>query len=123
MIKGKAGFVLPKYKNTVYILINQGATFGVIDIVGSVLQNNHNMEEWMQYKDSLKHQFTTMATEHSEALNLNISDFWSMKQEFQETYKEFFDYTQITLRRCLTLMLKSMKICQEKDLLMGNENI
>ena len=60
-----------------------------------------------------------MAIENSEALNLNISDFWSMKQEFQETYKEFFDYTQITLRRCLTLKLKSMKMCQDKDFNMG----
>lgn len=37
LIKGKAGFVLPKYKNATYIEINIGAHFGIVDIVGSVL--------------------------------------------------------------------------------------
>jgi hypothetical protein len=38
LIKGKAGFVLPKYKNTTYIEIIVGTHFGIIDIVGSMLQ-------------------------------------------------------------------------------------
>jgi len=37
MIKGGAGFVLPKYKNTEFIKIHVGNHFGVIDIVGSML--------------------------------------------------------------------------------------
>ena len=37
LIKGKAGFVLPKYQNTTYIDINVGAHFGIIDIVESML--------------------------------------------------------------------------------------
>ena len=35
--KGKAGFVLPKYKNTVYIEISIGSIFGTVDIVASIL--------------------------------------------------------------------------------------
>jgi hypothetical protein len=31
--KGKAGFVLPRYQNTIYIIIEQGDYFGVIDMV------------------------------------------------------------------------------------------
>ena len=37
LIKGKAGFALPKYKNTTYIEIQVGSHFGIIDIIGSIL--------------------------------------------------------------------------------------
>jgi hypothetical protein len=35
LIKGRASFVLPRYKNTPYIKIKEGNHFGIIDIVGS----------------------------------------------------------------------------------------
>jgi hypothetical protein len=37
--EGNCGFVLPKYSNLEYININNGATFGVVDIIGSMLVN------------------------------------------------------------------------------------
>jgi len=30
--KGEAGFVLPKYKNLIYIIIEQGDFFGIMDL-------------------------------------------------------------------------------------------
>jgi hypothetical protein len=53
MTKGKAGFVLPKYKNTTYIEINQGQYFGVIDVVGSILGNQFELDNWIAHKDIL----------------------------------------------------------------------
>ena len=53
LIKGKAGFVLPKYQNTTYIDINVGAHFGIIDIVESMLLNKLDMNNWMSHKDVL----------------------------------------------------------------------
>lgn len=38
LVKGKAGFVLPKYNNTTYINIHVGQHFGIIDIVYSVFK-------------------------------------------------------------------------------------
>jgi hypothetical protein len=35
MIKGKAGFILPRFDNTSYISIHIGELFGLIDIIGS----------------------------------------------------------------------------------------
>jgi hypothetical protein len=35
---GECGFVLPKHENIKYINIPVGANFGIIDIIGSVLQ-------------------------------------------------------------------------------------
>ena len=54
LAKGKAGFVLPKYKNTTYIEIPLGAHFGIIDIVGSVLHAKMDLENWITYKDILQ---------------------------------------------------------------------
>lgn len=36
-MKGKAAFVLPKYQNVPYIIIDQGDQFGLIDILGSCM--------------------------------------------------------------------------------------
>ena len=54
MIKGKAGFVLPKYQNTTFIDIEIGDHFGVIDIIGSVLHAKIELDNWMMHKDKLQ---------------------------------------------------------------------
>jgi CRP-like cAMP-binding protein len=33
IVKGEAGFVLPRYENAIYILIGQGDHFGLIDML------------------------------------------------------------------------------------------
>lgn len=53
MIKGKCGFVLPKFKNTTYIEISVGAHFGIIDLVGSILKTHFELDHWFSHKDIL----------------------------------------------------------------------
>ena len=72
LIKGKAGFVLPKYKNTTFIEISVGTQFGIIDIVGSILSKNVALDNWIAHKDKLKRQFTVMALKDTELLCLSI---------------------------------------------------
>ena len=50
LIKGYSGFVLPKYNNTMYIQIQKGDTFGVIDIIGSCHQKEIDINEWINRK-------------------------------------------------------------------------
>ena len=54
LVKGRAGFVLPKYKNATYIDIDVGSHFGIIDIVGSILQSKLDLENWINHKDILQ---------------------------------------------------------------------
>lgn len=54
LIQGKCAFVLPKYKNTVYIEITIGSHFGISDIVGSVLLNKIELDTWFSHKDILQ---------------------------------------------------------------------
>jgi len=84
LIKGKASFVLPKYENTRYININVGDHFGVIDIVGSCQTNSIFLDDWGNNKNFLQRQFTVMAIEETEVLNLSAIDLIRMKIEFIE---------------------------------------
>ena len=79
LIKGRAGFVLPKYKNATFIDINVGAHFGIIDIVGSILQAKLDLDSWINHKDLLQRQFTIMSLKQSEVLVLAVQDLNRMK--------------------------------------------
>ena len=115
LVKGKAGFVLPKYKNATYIEVEVGAHFGIIDIVGSILQSKQDLENWIGHKDLLQRQFTVMALCESESRCLMISDLNRMKQEFLEAYEKLFNDAYTRLRRALQLKLKAMNICDATD--------
>jgi hypothetical protein len=58
LIRGKASFVLPRFKNAQYIKINLGNHFGIIDIVGSCQIYNFELSEWYKKKAILTRQFT-----------------------------------------------------------------
>lgn len=44
--KGHVGFVLPQHRNLEYINVNEGAYFGDIDIVGSLLTQTEALENF-----------------------------------------------------------------------------
>ena len=52
---------MPKYKNATYIEVEEGYHFGLIDIVGSVLQSEYEVDSWYTHKDLLVRQFTMMS--------------------------------------------------------------
>lgn len=74
MLSGKADYVLPSYDNVGYIEIEIGDQFGVIDIVGSAINNDFSVNSWFEYKNLLFRQFTVMACNEVELLNLSIND-------------------------------------------------
>ena len=43
---GACGFVLPKYENIKYINVTIGSTFGIIDIIGSLLLNQKENDDF-----------------------------------------------------------------------------
>ena len=61
LIKGEAGFILPKYDNAIYIKIQEGDHFGIIDIIGSFSNDLMELEEWINKKSRLQRQFTVIA--------------------------------------------------------------
>ena len=47
MKEGQCGFVLPKYSNTKYISIQNGCDFGAEDIIGCMLRDELDGEDWI----------------------------------------------------------------------------
>ena len=56
-----------------------------------------------------------MALKNSEVLCLAIQDLSRMKQEFLDAYEKLFNDAYNRLRRSLTLKVKAMRICSEKE--------
>ena len=56
-----------------------------------------------------------MALKESEVLCLAIQDLNRMKQEFYEVYQQLFSDAYNRLRRALTLKLKAMRLCAERE--------
>lgn len=86
MIKGLGSFVLPRYKNTPYIVINGGSHFGVIDIVGSCNIQNIDIKEWFVKRVNLMRQFSVQSIVNSEVLCLNVQQLFQMENEFNDCF-------------------------------------
>ena len=72
---GPGGFVLPKHSNMKFLDILEGNTFGVADIVGSMIKHeNIDQNHWLHRKDLMSRQFTTMAEDDCEILSLSVND-------------------------------------------------
>ena len=83
MIQGYAAFVHPSFRNTRYISIENGDHFGILDIVGTVSQNESiELYEWYSKKHLIKRQFTIQAIIDCEVMTLNIDNLNLMQQEF-----------------------------------------
>lgn len=114
-MSGEAGYVLPKHNNIKYIEFQQGNHFGVTDIVGSVLSSkDQDLEKWMNYKESLRRQFTSMSQTRCELLTLSVDELARMQHEFQEPYENLFESAYSRLNRCLKIKLKAIRVLNEE---------
>ena len=80
--------ILPKYGYAKYINFNEGAYFGVIDIIGSIQKLGFDINEWYDNKNLLKRSFTVMAFMQTQLLCMSLRDFNRLKQEFTDSYEE-----------------------------------
>lgn len=112
--RGNVSFVLPKHSNTRYINLTDGHHFGIIDIVGSILQNdNFQFDDWVTHQDKIKRNFTVMATGDSDIMMLSLQDLNRMKLEFLEYYDNLIQDAYDQLQKALILKLKGMQKCQD----------
>lgn len=114
MKDGNCGMVLPRHSNIKYIDIRPGNFFGIIDIVGSMLSiEATQMENWIEYKEKLKRQFTAQAHGQTELLNLSIEDLNRMQREFSDSYEELFNCAYSRLNRAHKIKLLAIKFCNQ----------
>ena len=101
MYKGEAGFALPRF-NSVYLLIEEGDMFGLIDII-------YNGDSEEIESSSLSRKFTIKCTENSEFIMLSVQHLTSMRSEFPEVYLDIFSGQSLNLWATLKLKLKALQ--------------
>jgi len=91
--KGQAGYILPRHKNLMYINLSKGKQFGIICILGHLLNRvgNFEIDNWINYKGQLKRQNTIQCKDQCEMLTLTIQDLSMMKNELYEAYTDAFN--------------------------------
>lgn len=104
LITGKVAFVLPEYKDLVYVTFEPGEYVGDIDFAAN--------------KDKGIRLFSAKAQESTEAYFLNVADLHSLELYFQETMLEFFDQAEIRYKQA-----KKMKGKAEKHIVRQSEAI
>jgi CRP-like cAMP-binding protein len=103
--QGECGFVLPRHNNVCYVHFEIGSSFGLIDVIGSVMKYGIDFEEWMQYPEKIKRQFTVRSQTNCELLTITIKDLERMSNEFNDEYNVLFDNKVVRLNNVLKLKI------------------
>lgn len=72
---GKAGYVLPRHRNMVYLNLSEGYHFGVSCIIGSFIKKDSikfDLDTWIGHREILKRQFTIQCQEDCEILAFSL---------------------------------------------------
>lgn len=112
--KGDVGFVLPKYNNVKYINVDEGAHFGIIDIMCSIIHcTNVKMDNWIEHKGEIRRFTTIMAMKESTLLTMEMAVLFRLKQEFSEIYNTIYEKAIMQAQKVLTIKVETILLCEE----------
>lgn len=119
LLNGDAGFVLSaSLRSFKYIDVNHGCHFGIIDVIGSLLDLEKTADlkycfnNWNNYVDRLHRQFTVSTISGAEMLTLPIEEVWNLRTEFIQEYDDFMHDAFGRLDQCHRLKLKAMNFAR-----------
>jgi hypothetical protein len=76
LIKGMAAYVLPRFQNKAYFEINEGESFGLLDL-GELYTNPEKYR-----KRHFMRQFTVQSFDNCEVVTLPLKEVFKMRLEF-----------------------------------------
>lgn len=112
LVNGVAGYVLPRFDNTVYIKIEKGDHFGHVDLVldQEIMAAQLNVK---RRERNLTRKFTVQALIDCELLMLLIEDIDKMKIEFPDVFDELFMNSYRRLKKELEIKIKAIQLCEQ----------
>ncbi len=111
-MKGKAGYVLPKYPSQVYIEIEQGELFGHVDLAynKAFFKYQKNFKKALnKNKDDMRRNFTVRAQDSCDILTLSMDDLEKMMLEFPDVYYELMNDASETLAKHEKIKMDEMQ--------------
>ena len=66
-------------------------------------------DDWMQYPEKMKRQFTVRSQTTCELLTVSVKDLERMKYEFNDEYNTLFDNKIVRLNNVLKLKIETIK--------------
>lgn len=114
MVQGTAAYVLPRYVNKIYIMLEYGEHFGHVDlaVVQDMLAFDVRLDARALKRRNMVRRFTVQAIENCETFVLRIDDLEKMKMEFPDMFVELFEGAHDRLQRELLLKLDVIKKCE-----------
>lgn len=115
MVEGSAAYVLPRYNNKIYVMLERGEYFGHVDM--AIEQDMLALDVRFTTRDLKNHnmvrRFTVQAIENCDMFILRIDDVEKLKVEFPEIYKEIFQGANDRLKIELLLKLEVINKCEQ----------
>jgi CRP-like cAMP-binding protein len=113
LVKGHAGYVLPRFENKLYLEILQGGHFGYSDL-GVDNHFANSISEYKRYgafdKEQLIRHFTVQAFGICELLTLSLKDLLKMKFEFPKIFEDLFRDVHKRLTRELSVKVENIRL-------------
>ncbi|CDW71411.1 UNKNOWN [Stylonychia lemnae] len=109
-----AGYVIPRFDNTVYIQIDKGDHFGELDLVydPKILSLTINIKKKAQKNKDIFRRFSVQAIINCELLILTLDDIDKMKLEFPEVFDDLFNNSLKRLEKVLKLKIDAVEQCE-----------
>lgn len=110
MVKGTAAYVLPRFENKIYRVIESGEHFGHVDFAISEKMVMFDLSKTKRLRrKNMVRRFTVQALDNCEMLILTIDECEKMRLEFPDLYDDLFKGAYERLQRELILKLEIIK--------------
>ena len=87
LVKGKVGYILPRFGQKRCLEINQGEHFGHAEIFNNRKMSENLIKSTSHRSKLMKRTFQAVALEEVNSLTLLISDIEKMREEFPDIYE------------------------------------
>ena len=113
-MKGTCGYVLIRYEDEIYKVIEQGSTFGHLELAADseFISGDSNQMRRSNTTFDLLRRFTIQALENCDLLVVPINDLIKMKFEFPKYFTELFKNAKDKLR---TDFIDKVEVIQDHE--------
>lgn len=116
LVEGSAAYVLPRYNNKIYVMLDKGENFGHVDVAidPDMISFDIRFNTRSLKSRKIVRRFTVQAVENCDMFILRIDDLEKLKFEFPEMYAELFDGANDRLKCELLLKLEVINKCEKE---------